>query len=123
MWHELKFSEIKAKGWVQNYLETQAKGMTGEMDKIGKPFSMRTWGSKSAEDNKGYEAFVGGMVTDMDSWVPYEQTGYWIDGAIRAGRLINNKKLIQLAGSRIYPQIACAHEDGYMGPEFLKESM
>ena len=123
MWQELKFSEIKAKGWIKNYLETQAQGMTGEMHKIGKPFSMRTWGSKNETDNKGYEAFVGGMVTDMDTWVPYEQTGYWIDGAIRAGRLIDNEKLIKLAGSRIYPQIACAHEDGYLGPDFLRESM
>lgn len=123
MWQELNFSEIKAKGWIKKYLETQAQGMTGEMDKIGKPFSLRTWGSRNETDNEGYEAFVGGMVTDMDSWVPYEQTGYWIDGAIRAGRLIDNEKLIKLAGSRIYPQIACAHEDGYIGPDFLKNSM
>jgi len=39
MWQELNFSEIRAKGWVKNFLETQAKGMTGEMHKIGKPFS------------------------------------------------------------------------------------
>lgn len=123
MWQELNFSEIKAKGWIKNYLETQAKGQTGEMDKIGTPFSMRTWGSKKAEHNEGYEAFVGGLVTDMDTWVPYEQNGYWIDGAIRAGRLIDNEKLIKLAGSRIYPQIACADEDGYLGPDFLKDSM
>lgn len=123
MWQELNFSEIKAKGWIKKYLETQAQGMTGEMDKIGKPFSLRTWGSRNETDNEGYEAFVGGMVTDMDSWVPYEQTGYWIDGAVRAGRLIDNEKLIKLAGSRIYPQIACAHEDGYIGPDFLKNSM
>ena len=123
MWQELNFSEIKAKGWIKKYLETQARGMTGEMDKIGKPFSLRTWGSRNETDNEGYEAFVGGMVTDMDSWVPYEQTGYWIDGTIRAGRLIDNEKLIKLAGSRIYPQIACAHEDGYLGPDFLKGSM
>lgn len=123
MWQELNFSEIRAKGWIKNFLETQAAGQTGEMHKIGTPFSMRTWGSKKAEDNAGYEAFVGGLVTDMDSWVPYEQTGYWIDGAIRAGRLIDNEKLIQLAGSRIYPQIACADEDGYLGPDFLKENM
>ena len=39
MYNELDLCEIKAEGWVKEYLLTQARGMTGHLDKVGEPFS------------------------------------------------------------------------------------
>ena len=38
MYKELNLSEIKAKGWLREYLLTQAKGLTGNIHKVGEPF-------------------------------------------------------------------------------------
>ena len=122
MYSELYIDEIKATGWIKRFLQTQAEGLTGEMGNVGEPFSLHTWGAANVEE-KNDNNFLGGMQTRSSSWVPYEQNGYWIDGAIRAGRLIGNEKLIKLAGSKIYPELDMIDEDGYIGPAFLKERM
>ena len=121
MFQELEFYEIKAAGWAKRYLETQATGQTGELGSIGFPFSDPSWdkGKVTLRENDDY--FVGGMQTSSNSWVPFEQTGYWIDGAIRAGHLADNEKLLRLARKKIYPAIENAGEDGYIGPEFLRD--
>lgn len=123
VYNELNLSEIKATGWIKKYLETQANGLTGEMGNVGVPFSLCTWGERDDKMEKFGENFLGGMVTQRDNWVPYEQNGYWIDGAIRAGRLIDNQKLIELASKKIYPEIDMIDEDGFIGPCFLKDGL
>lgn len=123
MWNELDFSEIKARGWVKTFLENQAAGQTGEMDKIGEPFSLKTWGTPEEELDLTSDAFLGGLNSLDDSWVPFEQTGYWIDGMIRAGHLADNEKLLDMARQRIYPVIEQIDEDGFLGPRFLKNKL
>ena len=122
MFEELKLSEIKARGWVKRYLETQAAGLTGELGKVGEPFSEPTW-DKIKNDKKSEDNFLGGLNSKDDSWVPYEQTGYWADGAIRAGYLADNEKLIALGKSKIYPAIDNPAPDGYLGPEILRDGL
>lgn len=123
MYKELDLKDIKAKGWVKEFLETQAKGLTGEIGNVGEPFSLPTWGAPKSVQATQANAFLGGVNSLNDAWVPYEQNGYWIDGAIRAGRLTNNKKLIDIAKGKIYPEIENADKDGYIGPEFLKDGL
>ena len=122
MYKELNFSQVKATGWSKRFLENQAAGLTGEIGNVGKPFSLDTWGAKK-KSGEHDEQFLGGMETRDERWVPYEQNGYWIDGMIRAGHLIDDEKLIRLAGSKIYPEIEMADEDGYIGPSFLKNKL
>ena len=123
MYRELKLREIEARGWVKKFLENQAKGLTGEMGKVGKPFVSAYWeGDKNltvAED----ENFLGGLNCADDAWTPFEQNGYWIDGMVRCGWLSGNAKLIKQAENKIYPAIQNADEDGYIGPAFLKDGM
>ena len=121
MFQELEFYEIKAAGWAKRYLETQATGQTGELGSIGFPFSDPSWAKGKVARRENDDYFVGGMQTSSNSWVPFEQTGYWIDGAIRAGHLADNEKLLRLARKKIYPAIENAGEDGYIGPEFLRD--
>lgn len=122
MFNELDLKEIKAKGWIAEFLQTQADGLTGEMGNIGEPFSLPTWDAPEMERN-AEEVFLGGINSIDDSWVPFEQNGYWIDGAIRAGRLINNPKLIALAEKKIYPAVENALKVGYFGPSYLKDGL
>ena len=122
MYNELDLSEIKAKGWTKKYLETQANGLTGEIGNVGEPFSLPTWGSEKGS-KADVETFLGGINSVDDSWVPFEQNGYWIDGMIRAGRLADNEKLIKQAGKKIYPVLDNADEDGYLGPTFLRNGL
>ena len=122
MYNELDLSRIKARGWIKEYLETQANGLTGEIGNVGEPFSKLTW--EQIENNqKTEDNFLGGLNSKDDSWVPYEQNGYWIDGAIRAGHLADNQKLLDLARSKIYPAVNNPAPDGYIGPEILKDGL
>lgn len=123
MWHELDLSEIKARGWEKAFLENQAAGQTGEMGRIGEPFSLKTWGTPEEELDLSSEAFLGGLNSLDDSWVPFEQNGYWIDGMVRAGHLTDNEKLLYQAGEKIYPVIENMDVDGFLGPRFLKNKL
>lgn len=123
MWNELKLREIKAKGWEKAFLENQASGLTGEIGNVGEPFSSNTWGTPDEELDLQSERFLGGVNSLDDSWVPYEQNGYWIDGMIRAGHLTDNEKLVKQAGQKIYPVIKNIDKDGFLGPGFLKDGL
>lgn len=118
MYQELNFSQIKAAGWVKRYLDTQASGLTGEIGNVGAPFSNPTWEVNDSQASN-LPQFLGGMNSDNDAWVPFEQNGYWIDGAIRAGHLANNEKLLNLGRSKIYPAIENAQPNGFIGPAYL----
>lgn len=123
MYKELNLSEVKAKGWLKEYLLTQAKGLTGNIHKVGEPFSIKCWEQKGNPTKKDGENFLGGINSKDDSWVPFEQNAYWIDGAIRAGRLTDNKQLIDIVSDKIYSAIDLADEDGFIGPNFLKDNL
>ena len=122
MYRELDLSEIKAGGWIKEFLSVQADGLTGEIGKVGGPFALPTWDAPE-QTKKVDDAFLGGINSIDDSLVPFEQTGYWIDGTIRAGRLADNKKLIELGKSKIYPAVKNALKVGYLGPDFLKDGL
>lgn len=119
MFHELDFSQIKAEGWVKAFLNTQAAGLTGELGSIGHPFTQPTWDASPEESESELKHFIGGLNSKNDAWVPFEQTGYWIDGAIRAGHLANNEKLLKLGRGKIYPAIKNVQDDGFIGPKYL----
>jgi hypothetical protein len=122
MYNELDLSDIKAKGWVRAFLQTQARGLTGEMGKVGEPFTEEYWGGPK-DIVVGDDNFLGGLNSLNDAWVPFEQNGYWIDGMIRTARLIGDEGLLVQAKKKIYPAVENADEDGYIGPAFLKDGM
>ena len=101
MFTELNFSQIKAAGWVKEYLDTQATGLTGKLETVGHPFTIPSWDATREQANSALEHFIGGLNSKNDAWVPFEQTGYWIDGAIRAGHLADNETLLQLGRRKI----------------------
>jgi len=104
---ELPITSIKPEGWLRAFLEKQRDGLTGHMEVAGNPFDTPGWGARRVRGNS------------VDWW-PYEQVGYWVDGAIRCGYLLGDDALVAKAGRQIDYVLKHAGRDGYLGPDFLK---
>ncbi len=123
MFNELELREIKAQGWIKEYLKTQATGMTGNLHKVGEPFSGKYWDEDEQAILQKTDRFLGGLNSKNDAWVPFEQTGYWIDGMVRAGYLTEDEELLEKVAPKINNPIKYISEDGFIGPDFLKDGM
>jgi hypothetical protein len=108
---ELPITCIQPEGWLKNYLETQRDGLTGHLEVAGYPFNKIWWGTDKPGTN-----------TSIQKWWVYEQNGYWVDGMIRCGYLLQDTFLINKAQKQI--QFVIDHPDstGFLGPEFMKPS-
>ncbi|MBI5294622.1 MAG: glycoside hydrolase family 127 protein [Chloroflexi bacterium] len=102
--------EIRPAGWLQNFLERQADGLTGNVAVSGYPYGYKFWGTQ-ADNTKGSYA----------AWWPYEQTAYWIDGALKCGYLAGRDNLYQQALEEVEFAVEHAAEDGFIGPDSLRD--
>jgi uncharacterized protein len=82
--HKLKITDVKPEGWIKEFLERQATGLTGNIEVAGYPFNTCLW---ACEKMRGSQA----------AWWPYEQTAYYIDGVHRLGLLLGDQRLIAKA--------------------------
>ncbi len=80
----LKITDIHPKGWIKEFLVRQKEGLTGNIEVAGYPYDTKMW---ATEKIKG----------STKAWWPYEQTGYYIDGANRLGYLLNDASLKEKA--------------------------
>ena len=94
---------MKAEGWMKEALTTQRNGLTGHIQVAGAPFDKEGWGDATQKK--------------MDRWEDFEQTGYWADGALRCGYLIDDPELTKRVKEWIDFQNAHPKEDGFIGPE------
>src|SRR6188474_2303941 len=90
--------EIRPAGWLQDFLERQATGLTGNVAVSGYPYGYKFWGTKE-DHTKG----------SIAAWWPYEQTAYWIDGALKCGYLAGQTELYRQALEEI--DFAIEHAD------------
>lgn len=110
---EESLSVIRPAGWLETYLKKQRDGLTGHLEVAGYPFDRMGWGAQENVPSK--EAFIAA------SWWPYEQTGYWIDGMIRCGYLLDDETLIRKANRNLDYVLSHQDPDGYLGPACIKE--
>ena len=108
-YYELPITAIQPRGWLRAYLETQRDGLTGHLEAAGFPFDQGGWGNHAITHQSGA------------TWWPYEQTGYWLDGMLRCGVLLNDAFLIEKARQPIEYTLEHADKDGYLGPAFMKK--
>lgn len=94
---------MKAEGWMKEVLTTQRNGLTGHIQVAGAPFDKEGWGDATQKK--------------MDRWEDFEQTGYWADGALRCGYLIDDPELTRRIKEWVDFQIDHPKEDGFIGPE------
>jgi len=82
--NKLKITDIHPEGWIKEFLVRQKEGLTGNIEVAGYPYDTKMW---ATEKMKG----------STKAWWPYEQTGYYIDGANRLGYLLNDDALKERA--------------------------
>lgn len=100
---ELPPGAVRPAGWLQLYLNKQAERLGYALPDVSWPFSEPYWGGKES----------------TESWWPWEQNAYWIDGAARCGLVTGNEALMQRAMQRI--RFTLTHRDGaFLGPALLR---
>ncbi len=85
---ELPITAIKPQGWIKIWLQNQAEGLTGNPSELGYPYDQPLWTKPYPQ-----HPIISSMAKD---WWPYEQTAYQVDGMVRAGYLLNDKKLLSV---------------------------
>lgn len=108
--HAVPLRHVRPTGWLQDFLERQASGLTGNVAVSGYPFGHKFWGSQEDNTKGAYSA-----------WWSYEQTGYWIDGALKCGYLAGDSELYQQALEEVDFAVDHASEDGFIGPDILRD--
>lgn len=96
----LEVGEIRPEGWLRDWAETAARGITGSLDETGWPFT-KGWGDARIPMKQGAP------------WWPYEQTGYYTDGLIRLAYVLGDSVLIRKAEAIIESVIARQEPSGY----------
>ena len=82
--NKIKITDIHPEGWIKEFLIRQKEGLTGHIEVAGYPYDTKMW---ATEKIKG----------STKAWWPYEQTGYYIDGANRLGYLLDDATLKERA--------------------------
>jgi len=85
---ELPSRLLQPEGWLKEYLGRQVSGLTGHPEEMGFPFNHGMWADKlrvKERENPQYGS----------DWWPYEQTAYYLDGALRCAYLTGDQALLK----------------------------
>ncbi len=107
----VSLSQIRPAGWIIELLKRQCAGITGHPQASGYPLDHTFWGNP----DQTLDILDPGM-----AWWPYEQTAYWVDGALKAGFLAGDEAVYQMACRVIDQAIEHAAPDGFIGPEMFR---
>ncbi len=101
--HSLAPGAVRPEGWLRLYLEKQAAQLGSQLPQISWPFSGAYWAGEEA----------------ADSWWPWEQKAYWIDGAVRLALVLDDQRLLEQVDVPI--SYTLQHDsNGYLGPVYVK---
>ena len=87
-------NEIKAAGWLRNQLEIQAKGLSGNLDKMWNSVKESSW--------------IGG---NDEGW---ERVPYWLDGFVPLAYLLDNNDMKARAKKYVDAILERQCEDGWI---------
>jgi len=91
---------VGPEGWLGLYLNKQARQLSLHLPEVSWPFTGAYW---AGEEN-------------AESWWPWEQRGYWVDGALRCALVTGDQDLLRLAQIPVDYTLNHAFPDGYLGP-------
>ncbi|MDB6016596.1 MAG: hypothetical protein JWR19_1085 [Pedosphaera sp.] len=77
---ELPVGSVTALGWIKGWLVRQADGLTGHPENLAYPYDTCMYAGEIPPP----------PVKHGEIWWPYEQSGYFVDGAVRLSHLIDN---------------------------------
>jgi uncharacterized protein len=87
--------EVTPTGWLRDWAEDAAHGITGHLDERNATF---------ADGWKGTAVQALHAKPDGTGW-PLEQCAYWLDGLVRLGYILHDETLINKARSRLDPVV------------------
>ena len=122
-YHLIQPSSIEPEGWIGQFLQTQRDGLTGHIEVAGHPFNTGMWKEVMALDRITQEQRERSLAWDGSPvepdtgvfWWPYEQTGYYIDGAMKCGYLLGDSMLLDRARHQVYYLLEHPKESGRLG--------
>jgi len=102
---EGKLGNVRPKGWIAEFLDRQAEGLTGHPEALSYPYNTCLWAGTLDRNTDSYGA----------DWWRYEQTAYYTDGLIRLGYLIDNEEFVLKARNGINYTLDNVSEEGELG--------
>lgn len=102
---ELPIGAVRPEGWLRTWLGKQASELGSQLPEISWPFTEPYW--------SGLE--------QGESWWPWEQKAYWVDGATRLAIVMQDEALMRKVGDVLQYTLAHQDADGYLGPQFFKD--
>ena len=97
---------VQPAGWLRAYMEKQASQLGAKLPEVSWPFTEAYW----AGEEKG------------ESWWPWEQKAYWIDGATRLAIVLHDERLMSQVRTSIDYTLAHVSASGYLGPKLFEDS-
>ncbi len=110
-YRSVALSEVRPSGWILAFLRRQCEGITGHPEASGYPFDHAFWSDPAELPRVSDESMM---------WWPYEQTGYWVEAALKAGYLAGDDRVFGMALSQIDQAIENAAPDGFIGPGIFR---
>ena len=77
---ELPVGSVTPRGWIKSWLQRQEDGLTGHPENMAYPYDTCMYAGKIPPP----------AVKHGEIWWPYEQSGYFVDGAVRLNHLIDS---------------------------------
>lgn len=111
LYTSIPLSQIRPAGWLMEFLKRQCSGITGHPQASGYPLDHTFWNKPT----QPLDILDPGM-----AWWPYEQTAYWVDGALKTGFLAGDESVYAMARSVIDQAIQQAAPDGFIGPDMFR---
>jgi uncharacterized protein len=103
--HPLLPGTVLPEGWLRTYLEKEGAELGSKLPQISIPFTKAYWaGEETAE-----------------SWWPWEQKAYWLDGATRLAVVLQDEQLMAQVRTTIDYTLTHAAADGYLGPKYFAD--
>jgi hypothetical protein len=112
VFRELQLGSVRPEGWLLREMTKQANGIATHQPDFCFPFDRRYWASN--ERGQDEESRNGGTF-----WYPWEQMGYWVDGAYRCAKLTENPHLRRRAMESIQYTVNHPVEGWFLGPRKL----
>jgi hypothetical protein len=107
---ELAPGAMQPEGWLRGMLEKQAAQLGSKLPQVSWPFTGAYWAGEEKDES----------IKPGQSWFPWEQKGYWIDGAVRLALVLGDDQLIEQVWASISYTLTHADTDGYLGPQLFK---
>ncbi len=108
---ELAPGAVRPDGWLRGMLEKQAVQLGSKLPQVSWPFTGAYWAGEEKDES----------IKPGQSWFPWEQRGYWVDGAARLALVLEDEALMEQVWTTINYTLTHPDTDGYLGPQLFKD--